>query len=83
MAVTAASAPVQVGLTLLFVLGVGPFRGFGAPGAALAMDATMLAGVFVQGALALRWIPGYLRVRPRASGVGGRRPWRRPCWPSA
>jgi len=69
MAVTALSAPLQVGLTLVFVLGAGPFHGLGAAGAALAMDATMLACVFVQFGLALRLVPGFLRVRPRAAGV--------------
>jgi putative MATE family efflux protein len=67
MAVTAVSAPAQVGVTWLLVLGAGGFRGLGAPGGAWAMDATMLAGVAVQGALALRFIPGFLRTRPRAA----------------
>jgi putative MATE family efflux protein len=62
--VTALSAPLQIGLTFLFVLGSGPLRGMGAVGAALAMDATMLAGVFVQFILAFRLIPGFLRRRP-------------------
>jgi Na+-driven multidrug efflux pump len=70
MAVTALSAPLQIGLTWLLVLGAGPVRGLGATGAALAMDATMLAGVVVQVALALRFIPGFLRRRPRAARVG-------------
>lgn len=69
MWVTALQAPLQIGLTLLFVLGAGPVRGSGAAGAALAMDATMLAAVAVQGVLALRLVPGFLRVRPRAGGV--------------
>ena len=69
MAVTAASAPLQIGLTLAFVLGAGPVRGLGGPGAALAMDATMLAAFVAQVALALRFIPGFGRVRPSASGV--------------
>ena len=68
-AVTAALAPLQIALTVLFVLGVGPVRGFGAIGGALALDAAMLAGAVLQVALALRLIPGFLRVRPRASGV--------------
>ncbi|MGH7022989.1 MAG: MATE family efflux transporter [Caulobacteraceae bacterium] len=70
MAVTAVSAPLQIALTWLLVLGVGPMRGLGAPGAAWAMDATMLAGVAIQAGLALRLIPGFLRARPRAGGVG-------------
>jgi putative MATE family efflux protein len=69
MLVTALSAPLQVGLTLVFVLGAGPLKGLGAAGAALAMDATMLAGVALQFALAFRLIPGFLRVRPRAAGA--------------
>lgn len=67
-AVTAASAPLQVALTFLFVLGAGPVRGFGAIGGAIAMDATMLGCVALQVGLALWLIPGFLRVRPR--GVG-------------
>jgi adenylate kinase family enzyme len=35
------------------------------------MDATMLIGVVVQIGLALRLIPGFARVRPRAAGVAG------------
>jgi multidrug resistance protein, MATE family len=69
MAVTALGAPLQVVLTLLFVLGMGPVHGLGAPGSALAMDATMLAAAVVQIGLALRLIPGFLRVRPRDGGV--------------
>ena len=69
MAVTALSAPLQVALTFALVLGTGPVRGFGAMGAAVAMDATMLAGVVVQFALALRHIPGFLKVRPRAATI--------------
>ncbi|HEV2363906.1 MAG TPA: MATE family efflux transporter [Caulobacteraceae bacterium] len=65
MAVTAFSAPLQIALTLLFVLGAGPVRGSGIAGAAVAMDVTMLAGVFVQFVLAFRFVPGFLRVRPR------------------
>jgi len=68
-AVTAVSAPLQVGLTFLFVLGWGPVRGFGAIGGALAMDGAMLACIAVQGGLALRLIPGFLSVRPRLGGV--------------
>jgi putative MATE family efflux protein len=68
-AVTALSAPLQIGLTLLFVLGAGPLHGLGAAGSALAMDVTMLACVVVQFGLALRFIPGFLRARPRAAGV--------------
>ncbi len=69
MAVTALSAPLQIGLTFALVLGTGPLRGFGAMGAALAMDATMMAGVVVQFALALRLIPGFLKARPRRSAM--------------
>ena len=69
MAVTALSAPLQIGLTFAFVLGAGPLRGWGAPGSALAMDATMLAGVLVQVALAFALVPGFLRAAPRAAGV--------------
>jgi len=69
MAVTALSAPLQIALTLLFVLGAGPIPSLGAPGAALAMDATMLAAAVVQVALALRLVPGFLRVRPRDGAV--------------
>jgi multidrug resistance protein, MATE family len=69
MAVTAASAPLQIALTFVLVLGVGPWRGLGAPGSALAMAATMLGCVFAEFGLALRLIPGFLRVRPRAAGI--------------
>lgn len=69
-AVTALCAPLQVGLTLLLVLGAGPIRGWGAPGSALAMDATMLTAVFVQFALAFGFIPGFLRTRPAAGALG-------------
>ncbi len=69
MAVTAVTAPLQIALTFVFVLGLGPLRGFGAAGSALAMAATMLAGVFVQVVLAFRLIPAFMRVRPRAAGV--------------
>jgi putative MATE family efflux protein len=65
MAVTLLSAPVQIALTMLLVLGGGPMRGLGAVGSAMAMDATMLGAVGVQFALALRFIPGFLRARPR------------------
>ncbi|MGH7017416.1 MAG: MATE family efflux transporter, partial [Caulobacteraceae bacterium] len=68
-AVTAGSAPLQVALTFLLVLGAGPVHGLGAVGSALAMDATMAACILVQGALALRLIAGFLRVRPRASVI--------------
>ena len=44
-------------------------RGLGAVGGALAMDATMLAGVAVQVGLAFRLVPGFLHVRPREGGV--------------
>jgi putative MATE family efflux protein len=63
-AVMALSAPTQVVVTFLLVLGAGPVRGFGAPGAALAMSAVMLAQAFVQFGLALRYIPGFLRSGP-------------------
>ncbi len=66
-AVTAALAPLQIALTFLFVLGVGPVRGFGAIGGALALDAAMLAGAVLQVGLALWLIPGFLRVRPRGA----------------
>jgi MATE family multidrug resistance protein len=64
MAVTAFSAPLQIALTWALVLGAGPIPAFGAVGGSLAMDATMLAAVFVQIALALRSVPGFLRVSP-------------------
>ena len=69
MAVTAISAPVQIALTFAFVLGVGPLRGVGAPGSALAMDTAMLVQLVIQVGLAFRFIPGFLRARPRAAGV--------------
>ena len=69
MAVTAISAPMQIALTFAFVLGVGPLRGLGAPGAALAMDAAMLVQLLIQVGLALRFIPGFLRARPRGASV--------------
>jgi MATE family multidrug resistance protein len=69
MAVTALSAPLQIALTFVLVLGVGPLHGLGAAGSALAMTATMLACIAVQLVLAFRLIPGFLRVRPRAAGV--------------
>jgi MATE family multidrug resistance protein len=69
MAVTAMSAPLQVALTLVFVLGAGPVRAMGVAGSALAMDATMLVAVVAQVALALRLIPGFAHGRPRGADV--------------
>jgi MATE family multidrug resistance protein len=69
MAVNAAGAPLQIALTFLFVFGAGPVRGLQAVGGALAMDATLLAGVVVQTALALAFIPGMRHARPRLASV--------------
>ncbi len=69
MAVTAFLAPLQVALTFVLVLGLGPVRGLGAAGSAFAMAATMLAGLFIQLALGFRLIPGFLRVRPSGPAI--------------
>jgi Na+-driven multidrug efflux pump len=68
--ITAAGGLLQAGLTFLFIFGAGPLRGLGAVGGALALDATLLAGVFVQLGLAASLIDGFRRGRPRTAALG-------------
>ena len=68
--VTAVLAPVQIGVTLALVFGLGPLATMGAAGVGAGLSVASLIGVGLQIALAARGIPGFLRTRPRLDGVG-------------